>query len=151
MTELQMKDTRPRRSRDTDSIRTPGAVYDILNREFDFDDDPCPLRGNGGLSREWGDRVYMNPPYSNPLPWCEKAVVEMRNGKLVVALLRGDTTTGWFHTYVLPCATEIRFIRGRIRFEGARPNHGNIIVIWDGRVKQNGCRIGDPIMAGDLR
>ena len=36
---------------------TPKGVYDELDREFHFNDDPCPLYGaNGadGLSREWG-------------------------------------------------------------------------------------------------
>lgn len=149
--DLSMEDNRPIRSRDTDSIRTPKEVYDLLDSEFHFDDDPCPLGGQGGLSRDWGRSVYMNPPYSNPVPWCQKAVFEMGRGKVVVALLRGDTTTRWFHTYVLPYAIEIRFILGRVRFTGARPNFGNIVVIWDGRVERDCCRIGESITGSGKR
>jgi len=62
----------------------------------------------------------VNPPYSEPLPWCERAVAEARRGKTVVMLLRVDTSTRWFHEWVLPFA-ELRFLRGRLRFDGVHP------------------------------
>ncbi len=46
----------------TDSHSTPAAVYDGLDAEFYFDDDPCPINGEGGLDRRWGKSVFMNPP-----------------------------------------------------------------------------------------
>jgi phage N-6-adenine-methyltransferase len=118
----------------SDDWSTPKAVYDALNTEFHFTDDPCPLKGkdNGldGLARPWGTSTFMNPPYSNPLPWCRKAREEQQAGKLVVGLLRGDTSTKWFHEYYLPFA-EIRFIRGRLHFnEVGRANFASILVIW---------------------
>jgi site-specific DNA-methyltransferase (adenine-specific) len=130
---LKMVDDRRKPKKQGDDYPTPAHVYNALNEEFDFDDDPCPLGAkNGGLSRDWGSRTYLNPPYSNPTPWCQKAVEEMKAGKLVVGLLRGDVSAGWFHDYVLPFA-EVRFVRGRISFEGTRNMHGSIIIVWDGR------------------
>ena len=113
----------------TDSWRTPQALYDSLDKEFNFTDDPCPLNGEGGLDREWGERVFMNPPYSKPEPWCKKAYKESLKGKLVVGLLRGDTSTKWFHNWVLPYAT-LRFIKGRVCFNGTPAPFASIIAIW---------------------
>jgi hypothetical protein len=38
--------------------QTPKDLYEELDKEFHFNDDPCPL-GNGidGLLREWGGRL----------------------------------------------------------------------------------------------
>lgn len=63
----------------------------------------------------WGNYCWMNPPYSDPLPWVEKAYEESLKGCTVVCLLPADTSTGWFHEWVLGKA-ETRFVRGRIKF-----------------------------------
>jgi site-specific DNA-methyltransferase (adenine-specific) len=95
---------------------TPKAVYDELNTEFHFDDDPCPLFGNGGLDRKWGRCVYMNPPYGRAIvPWVKRAYEEAQKGKVVVCLLPSRTDTRWWHDYVMK-ASEIRFIKGRLHF-----------------------------------
>ena len=113
-----------------DSWATPKAVYDALDAEFCFNDDPCPLEGTGGLERAWGSTVFLNPPYSNPAPWVQKAYLESCLGKTVVGLLRGDTSTRWFHEWVLPYA-ELRFVKGRLRFNGnGRAPFSSIIAIW---------------------
>lgn len=123
-----------RRSLESDSYATPKAFYDELDNEFHFNFDPCPLnehpgRGEDGLLMEWGSSTFMNPPYSNPMPWVRKAYEESLKGKVVVGLLRGDTSTQWFHDYVLGKA-EIRFIKGRIRFNGNPAPFPSIIAIW---------------------
>lgn len=90
-----------------------------------------------GLEQAWYGRVWLNPPYSDPKPWCQKAVAETQAGRavVVVALLPAATDTGWFHDWVLPLA-EVRYRRGRIRFLGwmgtpiGMPKHGNIIAIY---------------------
>lgn len=133
-----MSDFTKSRISKSDHWRTPSKVYEPLNAEFHFNDDPCPINGNGGLDRGWGSSVFMNPPYSNPLPWCKKAVEEMKKGKTVVGLLRGDTSTQWFHEFVLPHA-ELRFIRGRLKFDGKKPApFPSIIAIWRGEVRKAG-------------
>ena len=115
-----------------DDWKTPKDIYNILNIEFHFNDDPCPIGGTGGLDREWGTSTFMNPPYSKPTPWCKKAYEESLKGKVVVGLLRGDTSTRWFHDWCLGKA-EIRFIKGRLRFNGLKPApFPSILVIWRG-------------------
>ncbi len=105
----------------SDDWATPLGLYRELDNEFHFNDDPCPLQAKGkitdGLERDWGTRTFVNPPYSNPLPWVRKAIAEARRGKLVVMLLKSDTSTRCFHDYILPYA-EIRYLRGRLKFSG---------------------------------
>ena len=115
-----MSDFTKSRISNSDDWATPKDFYDKLDAEFNFNDDPCPLNGKGGLDREWGTRCFMNPPYSKPSPWVKKAFEESQKGKLVVALLRGDTSTAWFHDWVLGKA-ELRFVRGRLKFNGIKP------------------------------
>lgn len=122
-----------------DNWSTPKEVYDALDAEFHFNDDPCPLfgaeNGNDGLAREWGSSVFMNPPYSRGQMklWCEKAYRESLKGKTIVGLLRGDTSTRWFHDWVLGKA-ELWFVKGRIKFGGSKtaPPFPSIIAIWRG-------------------
>jgi phage N-6-adenine-methyltransferase len=130
-----------------DSWRTPKELYDKLDNEFHFNDDPCPIDGNNGLEREWGTRTFMNPPYSKPFVWCKKAVEEMKKGKVIVGLLRGDTSTKWFHEYVLPYA-EIRFIRGRLKFRRdgfdgklSPVTFPSIIVVWNNANEMGKCSV----------
>lgn len=120
----------------TDDWRIPEKVYADLDAEFHFTDDPCPIGGNGGLEREWGACVFLNPPYSNPTPWVKKAYEESLKGKTVIGLLRGDTSTRWFHDWVWHKA-ELVFIKGRLNFNGVRrAPFPSIIAIWKGVSKQ---------------
>ena len=106
---------------------TPKGVYQSLNKEFHFDDDPCPLDAaaralysDDGLARPWGERVFINPPYGKAItPWLQRAYEEGQAGKLVVCLIPSRTDTRWFHDYVMK-AEEIRFIKGRLKFGDAK-------------------------------
>lgn len=103
-------------SSSSDEWATPAATYDALNAEFQFADDACPLGGDAnGLMREWGSPCFCNPPYSDILPWMDKAANEAAHGKTVVLLVPSRTDTRWWHDYAMK-ATEIRFIRGRLKF-----------------------------------
>lgn len=102
-----------------DNWSTPKEVYDALDAEFGFNDDPCPLYGDGGLDREWGDITFVNPPYSQIKHWCKKAYDEWRKGKTVVMLIPSRTDTRYWHDYIMK-ATEIRFIKGRLKFGGSK-------------------------------
>lgn len=116
--------------------RTPESVFVELNEEFHFDCDPCPFGGSGGLNKEWGYRNFVNPPYGRSIfKWLEKGIIEFRSRKLCVFLLPARTDTKWFHFYVLPFAKEIRFIKGRLRYGGAKNNapFPSMIIIFDGR------------------
>src|SRR3990172_258514 len=49
--------------------KTPSNILDALKREFDFDFDPCPTNSPhallDGLSCDWGQRSFVNPPYGH--------------------------------------------------------------------------------------
>lgn len=115
----------------SDMWGTPPELVKEMEAEFGpFELDPCAepqtakaprfftIRENG-LTAIWRGRVFLNPPYSNPTPWLQRAVEHAREGNLVVALLPASTDTNWFHDLVLPNA-EVRFIRQRVRFIGWR-------------------------------
>lgn len=110
----------------SDNWATPAYLYDELDREFNFDFDPCPLNEgeiepqNDGLLIEWGMRNFINPPYSRKLKemFVKRAIEFSRSGRLCVMLLPVSTSTALFHDYIQPNAQEIRFLRGRVRFEG---------------------------------
>lgn len=98
---------------------TPADTYRDLDNEFHFSDDPCPLGGNvNGLMREWQSPCFVNPPYSEIGRWMEKAMLEWNAGKTIVLLVPSRTDTRWWHKFAMK-ASEIRFIRGRLKFGGA--------------------------------
>ena len=107
-----------------DDWKTPKYIYDELNKEFDFDFDPCPYQHNlslwNGLEIEWGKRNFINPPYSRKLKesFVKKAIEQSKLNKLCVMLLPVSTSTVLFHDYILPNKKEIRFVRKRIKFSG---------------------------------
>jgi len=100
--------------------QTPTAVYNKLNQEFNFDFDPCPCNPTfNGLDVDWGESNFVNPPYGREIgKWLKKGFKEWKKGKTVVFLIPSRTDTKWWHEYVMK-ATEIRFIKGRLKFKGA--------------------------------
>ena len=115
----------------SDQWATPWQTIRELERRFGpFDLDPACQEHTAkaptfytieqdGLSKPWFGRVFCNPPYSKPGPWCDKARQETvgGNAELVVMLLPASVDTGWFHDLVLPFA-DVQFLRGRVRFIG---------------------------------
>lgn len=101
-------------SSSSDEWATPKNVYKILDDEFHFDYDPCPLGGKGGLESDWGKVTFCNPPYSQIKHWVCKAWEESQKGKIVVLLIPSRTDTRWWHDYVM--RGKIRFIKGRLIF-----------------------------------
>ncbi len=108
---------------------TPQELFDRLDREFHFTLDVCALPVNAkcrdyfspredGLSQKWRGVCYMNPPYGKEIEkWMQKALNESQRGVTVVCLVPARTDTEWWHKYALQ--GEIRFIRGRVKFQGA--------------------------------
>lgn len=65
---------------------TPPQLFETLNAEFIFDFDACPYPrpdGFDGLTCDWGDSTYVNPPFSGPTAWVRKAMAESEKGKRV--------------------------------------------------------------------
>lgn len=115
--------------------KTPDAVLADLDLEFGFVFDPCPPDPEfNGLECEWSYSNFVNPPYKHIKKWLQKALIEHGKGKTVVALLPSRTGTDWFHECVLPHATEIRFIRGRLQFDdcGVNAPFDSMVVVFGG-------------------
>ena len=113
---------------------TPKWLYDQLNEEFHFKLDPCTTEDNpldttfyytkedNGLEYPWDRSTFVNPPYGRDVgEWVKKAYDSvMKYGVIIVMLLPVRTDTKWFHDYIYKKPkVEIRFIRGRLKFEGA--------------------------------
>ena len=134
-----------------DDWATPSYFYSELNKEFDFNFDPCPYMHNtdewDGLQVDWKERNFINPPYSRKLKdaFVKKAIEESKKGKLCVMLIPVSTSTRLFHDHILPNKSEIRFVDGRIKFRGINTKgefvtskagmHDSMVVIFDGRKK----------------
>ena len=127
---------------------TPQAFYQALDAEFQFALDACADNSNAkcptfypgdeGLREPWLPPTFVNPPYGREIgKWVQRAYEQSQHGVTVVALLPSRTDTRWWHDYVMKAA-EIRFIRGRLRFDGAKWNapFPSVVVVWRG----NGLR-----------
>jgi hypothetical protein len=139
-----------------DNYATPPELYEELNKRFNFDFDPCPYNegdiADCGLQKEWGNSNFVNPPYSQKLKelFVIKGIEEMKKHKVCVFIIPVSTSTKLFHDWIKPNATEINFIKGRIKF-GKYDTKGNfylplnkkgktqsgtkdsMIVVFDGR------------------
>ena len=69
----------------------------------------------------------MNPPYGREIgDWIQKAWDEKQNGVTTVCLVPARTDTKWWSIFwdhdihrVRDPSDEVRFVKGRIRFDGA--------------------------------
>jgi phage N-6-adenine-methyltransferase len=116
---------------------TPTDLFVPLREEFGFTLDAAASPDNAlcenyltaeddALGVRWAPHVtWLNPPYgegSAPLSrWVAKARDEAQAGATVVMLIPARTNTNWFHDICL-AQGEVRFVRGRPKFGGAK--HG---------------------------
>ena len=143
-----------------DDWGTPKLLFDKLHYEFNFCVDVCAESDNALLDQyvdeyhdalkcNWGDyctrvhaasryyihNFFMNPPYSNVAAFIERMAKESIDNKhnRYVALVASRTDTKWFHEWVLPFASEIRFIKGRLTFAGAESTapFPSLIVVYN--------------------
>lgn len=139
---------------------TPQELFEQLNEEFNFTIDLAANSINHKLQRyynlehnalkqDWSnERAFLNPPYGRKIEqWIKKCdETQQKNKRLVippfnisssviVALLPARTDTKWFHEYCYKPGVNIRFIKGRLKFEvgGEAENSApfpSMIVIW---------------------
>lgn len=109
---------------------TPSSLFAQPDAEFHFTLDAasngtnhkCPkyyTAEDSAFEHEWGgETVFCNPPYGRAIAdWVRKCSMEAsREHTTVVMLIPARTDTRWFHQYILGHA-EIRFIKGRLKFE----------------------------------
>jgi len=98
--------------------------------EFHFELDVCATPENAkwkkyyspeedGLKQEWKGICWMNPPYGREIgKWMRKAYESAVAGTTVVCLVPARTDTAWWFDYY--AKGEIRFIKGRLKFDGSR-------------------------------
>ena len=112
---------------------TPQEFFDELNKEFNFNLDPCADNHNAkcnkyftveqnGLLQDWkGHTVFCNPPYGKVIgDWVKKAFEEAQKpNTTVVMLIPARTDTKYFHEYIYK-KHEIRFIKGRLKFGNSK-------------------------------
>lgn len=116
----------------SDEWATPNDLFNSLNDEFHFTLDPCASETNhktelyyskydNGLIQDWSNQiVFCNPPYSSIKNWVYKCWYEwFYNNVTIVLLIPARTDTKYFHEYIYHQA-EIRFIKGRLHFNGSK-------------------------------
>ena len=115
----------------TDQWSTPQDFFNELDKEFGFTLDVCAddintkvlsryfTKEHDGLLQKWDHEIaWMNPPYGREIgKWVKKA--SEAQGGVVVCLLPARTDTKWFHEYIYK-KTEIRFIKGRLKFGNSK-------------------------------
>lgn len=125
--------TRVMFSSNTDLWATPQSFFEELNKEFQFTLDPCATAENAkcrtfytkdddGLKKDWGGQiVFCNPPYGMEIKkWVRKCYEESKKpNTVVVMLIPARTDTAYFHDYIYK-KSEVRFIRGRLKFGDAK-------------------------------
>ena len=108
---------------------TPAWFVEEIRAAFGgrIDLDPCtePTNPTGarrfftaeddGLRRAWKGRVFVNPPYSPSEPWIDKAIASAKAGARIYMLLPVRTDAAYHHR-LLAAATDVLFLRGRLKF-----------------------------------
>lgn len=129
----------------TDLWETPQEFFNQLNDEFHFTLDVCALSQNAkcenyytpeqdGLKKPWMGTIWCNPPYGRQIgEWVRRGFFSSIEGNTVVMLLPARTDTRWFHDYIYN-RSEIRFIKGRLKFGGSRNSapFPSMVVIFRG-------------------
>lgn len=130
-------------AKDNDTWLTPRFILLQLGT---FDLDPCAASQNptwccdkyftketDGLRSEWSGRVFMNPPFSNTIPWLVKHCEHGKGISLVPASVESRVR----RSHVWPKAKQILLLYGRTRFcrpdgsiKTGRPLRSVVLIAW---------------------
>jgi len=119
----------PKRKLSHDNYQTDQWILDLFPNFYD----PCPLFGINskhlvgydGLTTTWDhadyDGVFVNPPYSNPKVWVEKAIQEHSevtegSASTIVLLLKHDSSTEWYRL-LHEAGAKFLLINGRLKHQ----------------------------------
>jgi phage N-6-adenine-methyltransferase len=130
----------------TDEWYTPPEIIRSLG---DFDLDPATsltalnlnhsakrfyTEKEDGLLQSWSGRIWLNPPYSNPL--IVKFLAKMAKHNNGIALVFAKIEAKWFHDTVLYHAAAAKFLYDRVRFlrpdgtPGTQPRNGSMLLAY---------------------
>ena len=129
-----------------DEWYTPKEIISSLG-EFDLDPASSPEAFNlnqsakryysareNGLQQPWEGRIWLNPPYSNPL--AQQFLSKMAEHNNGIALVFSKIEAKWFHDIVFRYATAVKFLYNRVQFyrpdgtKGMQPRNGSMLVAY---------------------
>ena len=137
-------------------LKTPDYLLKDIESEFGKCFDPCPYKGLNdallnpeldGLKRDWSDLNFVNPPFSSIKKWLRKGIEEYKKGKKSIFLITARISSKYWEKFVIPYATEIRFIIGSIVFESENREYLNglpiplSLIIFDPQNKNKNYKI----------
>lgn len=112
---------------------TPQDFFDKLNTLFNFTLDACAedctakvdkyyTEADDALIQKWGGVVWCNPPYGREQgKFVRKALEEyVQNKSTIVLLIPARPDTKLWQDIIFPNATQICFLRGRLRFGNSK-------------------------------
>lgn len=84
-----------------------------------------------GLQREWLGAVWMNPPYSDPMPWVIRFRRHAELGHPAIALVKLDPSTAWWKR-LTHGAPYVGLLAKRVAFLGdfAKGNTPNMVTAF---------------------
>lgn len=133
---------------------TPRELIEWVEKQMGapFDLDVCASPENAkaprfftkeqnGLAQKWEGLCWMNPPYGRDIgSWLAYAFAQTCGGATVVCLLPARTDTKWWHEWCQPLLKagwdqvtgNIHFLKGRLRFEGAKASapFPSVIIVY---------------------
>jgi phage N-6-adenine-methyltransferase len=122
---------------DLDPVATPDNSTGARHRFTKADD---------GLSKSWQgyESVYVNPPYSQE--WYRKIADEVNAGAAeTIALLKASPCTRWAQEVILPPASGVCFIKGRLTFgnETSPAGFGSMLIYFGSQRRRFAKIFGD--------
>tara|TARA_Y100000401_G_C8306673_1_gene217367 strand:- start:696 stop:1082 length:387 start_codon:yes stop_codon:yes gene_type:complete len=120
--------------RSSDDYKSDKWILELFKGWFD----PCPYKWietqktENGLTVKWPHRTFVNPPYSNPLPWVEYGVEQhKKRGIMIAYLLKHDSSTKWFKL-LHEAGARFLLVSGRLKYQTGRPaNFPSVIAILE--------------------
>jgi phage N-6-adenine-methyltransferase len=132
--------------KENDEWYTPVEIIRSLG-EFDLDPASSPeafrlnqsakkiyTAQDNGLIQSWHGRIWLNPPYSNPL--LQDFLKKMAEHNRGIALVFSKIEAKWFHDIVFEYAAAVKFLYNRIQFfkpdgtKGTQPRNGSMLVAY---------------------
>lgn len=109
-----------------DKYNTPTWLKEHFKNHYD----PCPENHIvDGLRGDWESPAFVNPPYSKPIIWINKAIEQAKKGVAVVMLLRVDPSTYWYKL-LIEYGCHIAYFNERLKFSDLKtnPNFASMLV-----------------------
>jgi hypothetical protein len=131
--------------KENDGYATKPSLWRPLAQAVDgFDVDPASGAENeqiaeavytiedDGLQQTWDGKVWLNPPFSEKLPFFRKAINELQagNADLIISLAPVDTSTEWFQQW-FSRADRLCWLEGRDWYQAnGSPSFNTVVGVF---------------------